>query len=80
MTEVLLTLAEMQTELEALTSQAPRLDNKSLQTLNKNRATIAKGYGAFEVGALLRDVFILPFDLEVTIDVPHIVSLVIPPP
>ena len=69
-----MTMAGMQAELEELKSQAQRLDNKSLQTLNKNRATIAKAYGAFEVGALLQDVFTLPLDLEVTIDVSHIVS------
>jgi hypothetical protein len=69
-----MTEAGMQAELAELKSQAQRLDNKSLQTLNKDRATIAKAYGTFEVGALLQDVFTLPLDLEVTVDASHIVS------
>jgi hypothetical protein len=69
-----MTVAGMQAELEELKSQAQSLGKKDLKTLNKHRANIAKAYGAFEVGALLQDVFTLPFDLEVTLDVPHILS------
>jgi hypothetical protein len=65
---------EMENEIKRLQSSTKRLDKSTLEKLNKNRDTIAKAYGAIEIGAMLGVVFKLPFDLELTLDIPRIVS------
>lgn len=69
-----MTIEEMRSEIQQLSRQAERLGNGATQRLNRERAEIASVYGAFEIGALLQNVFKLPYDLELSLDVPKLIK------
>jgi hypothetical protein len=69
-----MTVAEMRSEIDRLSKEAERLGNAATQKLNRHRAEIAAAYGAFEIGALLQNVFQLPYDLDLTFDVPLLIK------
>lgn len=69
-----MTLTQLESEIAQLEGQARRLDGKALAKLNKNRARIARAYGAVQVGAILTAVFRLPMEMQLVFNVPHIVE------
>jgi len=68
-----MTTEEMRSEIAQLMARTQRLGNAAMQKLNRNRSEVAAVYGAFEIGALLQNVFKLPYDLELTVDVPLLI-------
>ena len=71
---------EMRSEIGQLMARTQRFGNAAMQKLNRNRSEIASVYGAFEIGALLQNIFKLPYDLELTVDVPSSSEAGITPP
>jgi hypothetical protein len=69
-----MTTEEMRWEIARLSKEAERLGNATTQKLNRDRAEIAAVYGAFEIGALLQNIFQLPLDLDLTLDVPLLIK------
>jgi hypothetical protein len=65
-----MTAKEMRSEIAQLMTGTQRLGNAATQKLNRSRSEVAAVYGAFEIGALLQNIFKLPYDLELTVDVP----------
>jgi hypothetical protein len=69
-----LTTAEIEKEIGQLTARAAQLNRRTAAKLDKHRSMIARSYGGIEIGALLGAVFALPLELELTFDIPHIIS------
>jgi hypothetical protein len=69
-----MTSDEMRAEIKQLRTEAQRLSNAAIQKLNRSRAEVAAVYGAFEIGALLQNIFKLPYDLELTVDIPLLIK------
>jgi hypothetical protein len=68
-----MTAKEMRSEIAQLMTGTQRLGNAATQKLNRSRSEVAAVYGAFEIGALLQNIFKLPYDLELTVDVPLLI-------
>lgn len=68
-----MSIEELETEVAVLEQEVQKLDKKTLERLNKHRARIARAYGALDLGQMLRAVFTLPMELQLTFDVPAIV-------
>lgn len=68
-----MTTEKMRSEIAQLMAKTQRLGNAAMQKLNRSRSEIAAVYGAFEIGALLNNVFKLPYDLDLTVDVPLLI-------
>lgn len=69
-----MSLAEITTEIDRLAANARRIDKRTSARLDKSRNVIAQAYGGIEIGALLQAVFTLPFEIELTFNIPHIVT------
>jgi hypothetical protein len=65
---------EIEKEISQLTAGARQLDRRTSAKLDKHRSMIASAYGAIESGAILQAVFTLPFELELTFNIGHIIS------
>lgn len=69
-----MSLEQMQAEIDGLLAKACKLGKKPLQRLNKHRETVARGYGAMEIGGLLPTIFTMPMEMSLVFDIPHIVE------
>jgi len=69
-----LTIDEVEREIEELSAQAVKLDRATATKLDKRRRTVPKAYGAAEIGEMLQAIIHLPLELQLTFDVPHIIS------
>ena len=65
---------EIEDEISRLAAGARKLDKVGLGKLNKHREQIAQAYGGIEIGQMLRGIFTLPMDIQLTFNIPHIVS------
>ena len=65
---------QMEAEITQLAEQARKIGKDSLKQLNENRDRIARAYGAFEVGLLMRSICTLPMEIELTFNIPHLVA------
>ena len=63
---------QMEQEISSSYSQIQKFGKKGLATLVKNRRTIAKRYGAFEIGAILDSVLNLPMEMALVFDLGNI--------
>jgi hypothetical protein len=69
-----LSVAEITAEIERLSTSIQKLDKRASAKLDSQRDAIATAYGAIEISSLLRAVFTLPLELELTFNIPHIVN------
>jgi hypothetical protein len=70
-----LSLDQIEGEISQLAASACKIAKESLKRLNENRDRIARAYGAFEVGMLMRSICTLPMEIELTFNIPHLVEL-----
>lgn len=69
-----LTIEEIEKEIEVQSRHIQKLGKKNQETLNKQRANIARVYGTLEIGACLDAVFPLPHELDIVFDIPRLVA------
>lgn len=69
-----MSMEQIKSAKDEFLAAACKLGNAEMRRLNKHRDTIARAYGAMEIGGLLPTIFTRPMEMSLLFDIPHIVE------